>query len=60
MMKEEAFGTSDKDRLALERTASVLIEAVIDVGNQMIDAFIMRDPGGTKILSTSCLMKKSL
>ncbi|BAD65480.1 MULTISPECIES: DUF86 domain-containing protein [Shouchella] len=46
MMKEEAFGTSDKDRLALERTASVLIEAVIDVGNQMIDAFIMRDPGG--------------
>ncbi|HET7627987.1 MAG TPA: DUF86 domain-containing protein [Bacillales bacterium] len=32
-------------RLALERLGHVLIEAVIDVGNQMIDGFIMRDPG---------------
>lgn len=31
--------------LALERIANVLIESVIDVGNTMIDGFIMRDPG---------------
>ncbi|HEX7065536.1 MAG TPA: DUF86 domain-containing protein [Bacillales bacterium] len=34
-----------EDGLALERLAHVLIESVIDVGNQMIDGFIMRDPG---------------
>ncbi|WP_100487411.1 type VII toxin-antitoxin system HepT family RNase toxin [Sporolactobacillus pectinivorans] len=32
--------------LALERIAQNLIESIIDVGNQMIDGFIMRDPGG--------------
>lgn len=37
--------TSETDQLALERLAHVLIESVIDVGNQMIDGFIMRDPG---------------
>ncbi|KXH79229.1 DUF86 domain-containing protein [Sporosarcina sp. HYO08] len=31
--------------LALERIAHVVIESVIDVGNSMIDGFIMRDPG---------------
>jgi len=31
--------------LALERIANVVIESVIDVGNTMIDGFIMRDPG---------------
>lgn len=34
------------DRFALERLAHVLIETILDVGNQMIDGFIMRDPGG--------------
>ncbi|EZH66051.1 hypothetical protein DH09_14615 [Bacillaceae bacterium JMAK1] len=33
------------DQLALERIAQGYIEAMIDVGNQMIDGFIMRDPG---------------
>ncbi|WP_298785239.1 DUF86 domain-containing protein [uncultured Marinococcus sp.] len=32
-------------QLALERLAHGWIEALIDVGNQMIDGFIMRDPG---------------
>lgn len=32
-------------KLALERMAQGWIEAIIDVGNQMIDGFIMRDPG---------------
>lgn len=31
--------------LALERIANVVIESIIDVGNTMIDGFIMRDPG---------------
>jgi uncharacterized protein YutE (UPF0331/DUF86 family) len=33
------------ERLALERIVHVCIEAVLDVGNAMIDGFIMRDPG---------------
>lgn len=32
-------------RLSLERLVHVLIESVVDVGNMMIDGFIMRDPG---------------
>lgn len=36
---------SNKDKLALERLSQLLIESVIDVGNMMIDGFIMRDPG---------------
>jgi len=32
-------------RLALERITHVIIEAILDVGNAMIDGFIMRDPG---------------
>jgi len=31
--------------LALERIANIVIESIIDVGNTMIDGFIMRDPG---------------
>lgn len=31
--------------LALERIAQVLIESILDVGNHLIDGFIMRDPG---------------
>ncbi|MDQ0257636.1 uncharacterized protein YutE (UPF0331/DUF86 family) [Evansella vedderi] len=33
------------DKLALERITHMTIEAIIDVGNQLIDGFIMRDPG---------------
>lgn len=33
------------EMLALERVGHVLIESVLDVGNMMIDGFIMRDPG---------------
>lgn len=36
---------SAMEKLAFERLVHVLIESVIDVGNQMIDGFIMRDPG---------------
>lgn len=33
------------EKLALERLIHVTIESIIDVGNKMIDGFIMRDPG---------------
>lgn len=37
--------TSFTEQLALERLAHNIIESIIDVGNSMIDGFIMRDPG---------------
>lgn len=33
------------EKLALERMGHMAIETIIDVGNDMIDGFIMRDPG---------------
>ncbi len=33
------------EKLALERIAHTVIESILDVGNAMIDGFIMRDPG---------------
>ncbi|MHC0553043.1 DUF86 domain-containing protein [Salinicoccus sp. CNSTN-B1] len=43
---EELTGTFEKvEGLALERTCHMLIEASVDVGNMIIDAFILRDPG---------------
>lgn len=40
------------DRLLLERTTHVTIEAILDVGNMMIDGFIMRIRAVTKISLT--------
>jgi uncharacterized protein YutE (UPF0331/DUF86 family) len=37
--------TSFEDKLSLERVVHIVIEAIIDVGNSIIDGFIMRDPG---------------
>ncbi|RSL30338.1 DUF86 domain-containing protein [Salibacterium salarium] len=34
------------EQLALERMAQGWIEGITDTGNQVIDGFIMRDPGG--------------
>jgi uncharacterized protein YutE (UPF0331/DUF86 family) len=36
---------SELHNLALERVIHISIESVLDVGNMMIDGFIMRDPG---------------
>ncbi len=36
---------SSIERKALERITHIVIEAILDVGNSMIDGFIMRDPG---------------
>lgn len=43
--KHPQFSNKLIDRLALERSIHVLIEVILDVGNKMIDGFIMRDPG---------------
>ncbi|WP_309546712.1 type VII toxin-antitoxin system HepT family RNase toxin [Shouchella lehensis] len=45
-IESEPLLTDKKSGLALERAVAVLIESIIDVGNQLIDGFIMRDPGG--------------
>ncbi|RBP05432.1 DUF86 domain-containing protein [Rossellomorea aquimaris] len=51
-MNEQLKTVSELDRwdgtlekLALERMAHTIIESILDVGNSMIDGFIMRDPG---------------
>jgi len=37
--------SSEIEKAALERISHMFIETIIDVGNAMIDGFIMRDPG---------------
>jgi uncharacterized protein YutE (UPF0331/DUF86 family) len=43
--REQKDWTSPIEKLALERLTHILVESFLDVGNQMIDGFIMRDPG---------------
>ena len=43
-MKKQTF-SSYMEKFSLERMVHVLIESTLDVGNMMIDGFIMRDPG---------------
>lgn len=43
--KSPDLTSSELGKLALERSAQNIIESIIDVGNSMIDGFIMRDPG---------------
>ena len=43
--KTSNFPLGEVEELALERIAQNIIESIIDVGNSMIDGFIMRDPG---------------
>jgi uncharacterized protein YutE (UPF0331/DUF86 family) len=43
-LKQEEWSTPIQ-KAALERIVQMMLEAVIDVGNAMIDGFIMRDPG---------------
>lgn len=42
---ESNWQDTEVKKLAVERIAHGLIEGIIDVGNSMIDGFIMRDPG---------------
>lgn len=41
----EMFQQDRLHQLALERIMHMMIESILDVGNKMIDGFIMRDPG---------------
>ncbi|WP_110113769.1 DUF86 domain-containing protein [Bacillus sp. CGMCC 1.16541] len=36
---------SEMEKKSLERLSHLMIESILDVGNAMIDGFIMRDPG---------------
>jgi uncharacterized protein YutE (UPF0331/DUF86 family) len=45
LFSKQAEWTTSIQKAALERIAQMMLEAVIDVGNTMIDGFIMRDPG---------------
>lgn len=45
LLEKEASWETDVQKAALERICHTIIEAVLDVGNSMIDGFIMRDPG---------------
>ncbi|TRZ37138.1 DUF86 domain-containing protein [Niallia circulans] len=45
LFKEREAFDSPLEKLGLERLAHMMIEAMLDVGNSMIDGFIMRDPG---------------
>lgn len=38
--------TTFSDKLVLERVVHIVIESMIDIGNSIIDGFVMRDPGG--------------
>ncbi|AKG03998.1 MULTISPECIES: DUF86 domain-containing protein [Salimicrobium] len=42
---QQAGMETTTERLALERATHMSVEVMIDVGNKMIDGFIMRDPG---------------
>lgn len=45
LYEEKNAWNSLEEKLALERMTHNIIESIIDVGNSMIDGFIMRDPG---------------
>jgi len=36
---------TDLEKAAMERIGHTIVEGILDVGNAMIDGFIMRDPG---------------
>lgn len=43
--KKDEWSSYPESYLILERIAGSAIESVLDIGNAMIDGFIMRDPG---------------
>lgn len=45
LFEEKESWLSPIELSALERLAQMMIESILDVGNAMIDGFIMRDPG---------------
>ena len=45
ILKDTSNWDGPLEKLALERVVHLLIESILDVGNTLIDGFIMRDPG---------------
>ncbi|MGG3452174.1 DUF86 domain-containing protein [Domibacillus aminovorans] len=45
LFEQHSVWVTPLERAALERLAQRIVESIIDVGNAMIDGFIMRDPG---------------
>lgn len=45
LFSQQKEWTTALEKAALERLNQMMIESVLDVGNAMIDGFIMRDPG---------------
>ena len=48
--QEKKIYETEFEFYALERIAHLMIDCVLDVGNAMIDGFIMRDPGSEDII----------
>ena len=44
----EQYETNKINHFAFERIAQMLIESSVDIGNMIIDGFILRDPGNYK------------
>ncbi|WP_404454055.1 DUF86 domain-containing protein [Oceanobacillus kapialis] len=51
---------SFQQKMAIERISHISIEAILDVGNMMIDGFIMRDPGSYEDIIDILLDEKVL
>ncbi len=45
LFQESQQWDSEYSKLSLERIAHVMMDCILDVGNALIDGFIMRDPG---------------
>ncbi|WP_018661822.1 DUF86 domain-containing protein [Heyndrickxia acidiproducens] len=60
MLKAQQTWHTEVEKAALERAAETVIEAVLDVGNALIDGFIMRDPGSYKDIIDILLDEKVL
>jgi uncharacterized protein YutE (UPF0331/DUF86 family) len=45
-VQDVGFPHNDVEKFALMRSFHIGVECVIDIGNTLIDGFIMRDPGG--------------
>ena len=45
LFQESQQWDSEYSKLSLERIAHVMMDCILDVGNALIDGFMMRDPG---------------
>ncbi|WP_071393673.1 DUF86 domain-containing protein [Bacillus tuaregi] len=45
LFEENSTWETEMEKAALERILHMILESILDVGNGLIDGFIMRDPG---------------